>query len=403
MNKQSDSSWYQFDTYNFEMFDELSLRQRILGLLALTFFNLSFAFFLHLSIHSVLIHNETTEFLEYALYVGTTFLSVLAFSPIVFPKLRKLRKSIIGILQFLILGVLLYLFFQYKAGALSIYFSASPDKVNILLMIGGMTINATSMYIYGAVMRSIFEENARKDTEIQFAQKIQSQLVPTINQTTERYQIFGRTESAYEVGGDFFDSLHLSDDKLILSIADVTGHDIAAGLLMAISKGSFRTAIQHSDNLPDLGQAMNKTIYENSDRKMFVSFSTALLNFSDSTISFLNAGHLPALHYQAKTKSLAEWNPAGMAYGLMSKASFKEERGHFERGDVFVLMTDGIVEMANSSGEEFGFERVKQIVQDRASDFSPKEIYDDLILELNRFCGFRAIDDDISFISLKIL
>lgn len=171
---------------------------------------------------------------------------------------------------------------------------------------------------------------------------------------------------------------------------------------MAISKGAFHTLLQTYSNLSEIASAMNKTIYENSDRKMFVSFSFCRFNYVTSTMSCVNAGHLPLLHYREKEKDIQEINPAGIAFGLVPSTQFSVSEVSFRRGDVFVFLTDGLMEIDDHRGEEFSLERVKQVILEFAEDYSPKELFSELMLEANRFSSFKKIDDDVTFLAIKM-
>jgi serine phosphatase RsbU (regulator of sigma subunit) len=242
----------------------------------------------------------------------------------------------------------------------------------------------------------------RIETEVKIAQDIQSQLVPLVDVCGETYELFGKTKSAYQIGGDFFDFIKLSDQKIGLAIGDVSGHNIAAGLLMAITKGAFRTALQHTSSLVELVESMNRTIIENSDKKMFVSFMCGEIDLTMNSMTVVNAGHLPLLHYKNKDGTVLECNQHGLALGLSNQANYESQQIFFDKGDLFFLLTDGIVEAINSSAEQFGFNRIKNLIELFAAEIGPKHIYEKLMSELNGFTDSRSLKDDVTFVAIKI-
>jgi hypothetical protein len=134
-----------------------------------------------------------------------------------------------------------------------------------------------SMWNY--VIRSVVEEKSKLDAEIDLAQTIQKDFLPTLNIQNEVVEVYGQSEFATEVGGDYYDAFWLSDGRLIVAVGDVSGHNVAAGLLMAITKAAFRAELRHFTTLERLMHELNNDICDNSRPKMFVSFACLLLDF----------------------------------------------------------------------------------------------------------------------------
>jgi serine phosphatase RsbU (regulator of sigma subunit) len=277
-----------------------------------------------------------------------------------------------------------------------------PSTTTIVLWFIGLLSIVSSSIIYGNVTEKISVEQTRLETEVRIAQDIQSQLVPLVDICDERYELFGKTTSAYQIGGDFFEALNLSDQKIVLAVGDVSGHNIAAGLLMAITKGAFRTALQHTSSLVELVESMNRTILENSDKKMFVSFKCCEIDLVMNSMTVVNAGHLPLIHYKSKNASVLEYNQYGLALGLSNKATYEAQQLFFDKGDLFLLLTDGIVEAANASTEQFGFNRIKNLIEQLAIECGPKRINEKLMSELKDFTDSRPLNDDVTFVAIKI-
>jgi serine phosphatase RsbU (regulator of sigma subunit) len=245
-------------------------------------------------------------------------------------------------------------------------------------------------------------EKTQIETEVKIAQGIQSHLVPLIELQEDSFNVFGKMKPAYQIGGDFFDLVRLSENKFIIAIGDVSGHNIAAGLLMAIAKSSFRTALQHTSSLTALVESMNRTIIDNSDKKMFVTFKCGIFDFTRNLMTVVNAGHLPMIHYQNKTGRVLEYNQEGIALGLSNEAVYTHQEVSFDKGDLFILVTDGIAEARNPAGDEFSFEKMKELIESFAADNELNILYDKLMSELYDFTDMQSFDDDITFLSVKI-
>ena len=149
--------------------------------------------------------------------------------------------------------------------------------------------------------------------------------------------------------------------------------------------------------------SMNNTIFENSDKRMFVSFLCGLFDFGNGFLMTLNAGHLPLLHFINGDQKVMEQRPEGIAFGLTKNSEFKSQKVYFKKGDAFLFLTDGVMEAKNVLSEEFGLERIKNGFQKYATDCSPREMYENFFLDLNRFTGSMNHQDDITFLAVKIV
>lgn len=401
MSLQLNHTSSEFRIVSLETFDESPALLRILLFMFSTLLYSCSLFFVHIELLSYLTESLLDGFALYGVYAGVLSFVLIYHLPSLSLRFRPFRKSILGMVQFLAITAALAVFYVLRFKSDSIFSSVPPlSEIGILLFALGLF--ASLYYLAMWAISIMVEEIQRRDTDLQLAQKIQSQLVPTVHSIDEFSHTFGTTHTAYEVGGDFFESNTLEDGRHICAVGDVTGHDIAAGLLMAIAKGAFHTLLQQRTSLGDVATSLNRTIVENSDKKMFLSFSFCRFNYATSEVELVNAGHLPLLHYSAKSGEVNAINPNGMAFGLMKSATFETTTVSFERGDVFLFLTDGLIEMTDNHSEEYGLDRVSHFLKKNASFFSPKELYTELLLDVNRYTGFKKIDDDVTFLATKI-
>lgn len=414
----------------YEIFSSLPLKLRLQAVLALILLFFALVILLHLAINPFLVDGvESFNFL-FIFYSLIFILSVLTVLPILFPtlqkkssvllfiicclnsfllliipflipKLRKYKTTMIGVIVFIIILIagIVVMSVGTKKGILL----ARPGSATIFLWLLGSMAVFCGIIIYGFVTEKISMEKVRIETEIRLAQKIQTQLVPLIELAGKRYQIYGKTDQASQVGGDFFDVVKISEKKIVLAIGDVSGHDIAAGLLMSITKGAFRTGLQYTPTLESLVESMNRTILDNSDKKMFVSFKCCEINLEENCLTVVNAGHLPILHYSSQDKKILHWKHPGMALGLLKDIKLETQKILFNKGDIFFFITDGIVEAANSSNEEFGYERVTNRLKHDAEELAPKQIYENIISDLHHFTNSPTFEDDVTFLVVKLV
>ena len=386
-------------TQEYDIFFQLPLQSRIKGVLALMLFYTTFILISHLAVRPFLEDSPST-FMSIYVFYSLFILFFLIFSlPILNPGLRKYRVAfLIGSILFCII-ISFMIDFSTSGGI----FQEKPDSTVFLLWALGACTISSGITLYGKLMKKISTEKARIETEIKVAQDIQSQLVPSIEKDEKNYQIFGKTTPAQEVGGDFFDAVELPNNKLMVAVGDVSGHNVAAGLLMAITKGAFHTELQYISTLENLAKSMNKTILKNSNKKMFVTFSCGLFDFENNLLTTINAGHLPLLHYQNSYNKIVEWNPDGMAFGLSKGVSFHAQEISFQNGDVFLFFSDGLVEAKNATGEEFDIESVKYGLQNENDTASPKMLYEKIISDFKQFTNSQSLVDDVTFVTVKIV
>ncbi len=202
--------------------------------------------------------------------------------------------------------------------------------------------------------------NVRLQTEIDLAKQLHDHLVPRIDITRPWVEVCGEASSSSEVGGDLIDVVE-SGEGMNLFIADVSGHGMKAGVTMSMVKSAIRMELLHSQSLDKLCNDLNAVIHQVKRPEVFVTFACLQLT-RDSSVRYVNAGHPQVLHYRASTRSIDELSSRAPGLGLMSGFTYSTQTLNAQAGDIFILITDGLIEAKNQSGEEFGLERIKQIV-----------------------------------------
>lgn len=416
-------------TAEYEEFSGLSMGLRIGAVLALSCLYFSLVIITHLTIAPYLIAGTKTYLVISVIYLFVFLVATLNILPILFPSLRG-KASILMLLIFLfnffplvlvafmipqiakyrtaILSFIIYLSISISGivifydGVVEGIISSRPALSTMLLWGIAMLLVMMGIFIYGYVTEKMSVAKTRVDTEMAVARDIQAQLVPVTELSGKGYKIFGQTAAAKEIGGDFFDIVKLDDNKLLLAIGDVSGHNIGAGLIMAIVKGAFRTALKHTTNLEKLTAVMNEIVRENADKKTFVSFQCCLIDLEEKQLSLVNAGHLPLLHYHGAVKQIERFHTPGLALGLASGTTYQAQEIAVNSGDTLFFITDGIVEAMNKSREEFGLERTEAVLREITPDDSPRKIHEYLAAALRSFTGNSALQDDATFVAVRL-
>lgn len=267
-------------------------------------------------------------------------------------------------------------------------------------------VNQASVSLENYRLVSQALENERYKEELKIAKSVQEKLLP--NELFENNQVETSlyTQSADDVGGDFFDYYEVEPGQFVVAIGDVSGHGTTAAFNMAQMKGVFHSLV-HLNLEPDqfmlhANQALSKCL----EKKSFITLSYFSIDTKKKLIKFSRAGHCPTLYYSHKKRKAQFFENKGMALGMVRSGNFSthiEAKEHkFEKGDVMILYTDGILEARNDAGEEYGFERLKTFIEQH-NDLYAKQIRDKLKETFYEYCGNSVIDDDYTFLIVKFV
>jgi len=220
------------------------------------------------------------------------------------------------------------------------------------------------------------------ETELALAHSLQKTLVPTFSYRSMALEAYGRTIPSAEVGGDLVD-LVADTQGAFAYVADVSGHGISAGVLMGMVKSSVRQGLLTRFSMPALLDSVNSVLPSVKEPDMFVTF--AALRFDTSDIAeFTVAGHPPLLHFSQSAQGVTRRAMIQYPLGLVPEGGYVSEHVQFGTGDIFALVTDGLIETLNQNDEEFGLQRLEQLLLQNASRLLP-DIFDALIAAVSAF------------------
>ncbi len=248
-------------------------------------------------------------------------------------------------------------------------------------------------------------QNERYQEELKIAQRVQKALLPAKLDHPEQFEICAFSNAADEVGGDYYDTYKMDENRYVLIIGDVSGKGTSAAFHMAQMKGVFQSLIQLDLAPAQFMIRANAALSKCLERNHFITASIFQLNIAERQISHSRAGHVPTLLYRAKEAKSEYLMHEGLGLGILRNKQYEnhvqENSFTYEPGDILVLITDGIVEAKNQKGQQFGYERIRSLVEIHQAK-SPKEIQNQLIDALHVFVGGDGmIDDDYSMMVVK--
>ncbi|WP_339701568.1 SpoIIE family protein phosphatase [Algoriphagus aquimarinus] len=247
--------------------------------------------------------------------------------------------------------------------------------------------------------------NERYQEELKIAQRVQKSLLPTQLDHNQSFDICAYSNAADEVGGDYYDTYKLDEDRYVLIIGDVSGKGTSAAFHMSQMKGIFQSLIQLNLSPSDFMIKANSALSKCLERNHFITASIFIINTAEQTICHSRAGHVPTLFHQKSLNKSEYLQIDGLGLGILRNMQYEkhvvEKTFTYQSGDALVLFTDGIVEAKNEKSQQFGFERIRTLLE-VYHELSPQEIQTKIIDSLHSFVGGdRLIDDDYSMMVVK--
>jgi len=265
------------------------------------------------------------------------------------------------------------------------------DAIGILVGIGF----GTRFLLFFAGTEGV--ASVRMQTELSLAHGIQATLVPTVSFQNASFELYGKSIPSTEMGGDLIDVIE-SDGGLVAYVADISGHGLPAGQLMGMLKTAMRLAVQFRQMPVAALESVDRVLPDLKEREMFATL--ALLRFDGSSeAEYALAGHPPILHYRHDSRDTARLSMEQLPLGLIPGGSYASKRVIYSPRDLFLMVTDGITEVANARDEEFGLTRLQELLTQHATRALP-EIWDLIMREVRQY-GLHQ--DDQSLLLLRVL
>ncbi len=242
-------------------------------------------------------------------------------------------------------------------------------------------------------------EMQRMEQELQVAQNIQNRMLPSEIPVIREYDVFGINIPSKQVGGDYYDVIKISDDEFAVAIGDVSGKSVPAALLMANVQAGLRSLISEDIPLSHIVERLNNLIYQNTDLDKYITFFVGILNRKKHQLRYVNAGHNPPFLLQENgEKTFLEHG--GIILGMMPGFQYETGSVDVKEGELFVCYTDGVNEAMNTSDEEFGEERLYQIVVEN-HHLSAKALSEKIVQSVKMFSAEAPQYDDVTLLIVK--
>lgn len=249
-------------------------------------------------------------------------------------------------------------------------------------------------------------EGERMQKEMQVAQEIQHTLLPAEFPQIEGYEIGATYRSAKEVGGDYYDFFWVDPTTLGIVVADVSGKGVPGSMVMTMIRTAMRLEARGNKSSSDVLSKVNTHVTSDMKKGMFVTMFYIILDSRNRSINCSSAGHNPMILYRGKTKEVYFLKPKGFPVGIdlpeenMFEKSMSLQKVSLEKNDMLVIYTDGITEAMNPEKEQFGENRLTQVIKENAH-LTPAEFVEKLNQAIAQFTRGAEQNDDITVVAIK--
>jgi serine phosphatase RsbU (regulator of sigma subunit) len=259
--------------------------------------------------------------------------------------------------------------------------------------------DAAAISIEKAMLHRQVLKRSWVESQLRLAHEIQSRLLPGTPPRLPGYDIAATSLPAYDVGGDYYDYIPLSHDRLAVAVADVAGKGIPAALMMATFRALLRTHLRADLDLLELIDAVNRSLVESVGLPAFVTCVLGVLDLPTGRFAYANCGHNPPVIVRTAGEA-EELVSGGHFLGAFEDARPETGQADLAVGDTLLLFTDGVVDASPGNDEEFGVERIAQTVG-LARRQAASDIVDAVVEATRVFSGTSVYRDDFTLVAVK--
>jgi phosphoserine phosphatase RsbU/P len=292
---------------------------------------------------------------------------------------------------------------QIVNGLLTILFPLTFFAIGLIAIFSKEVKDDEKEYVPDYVIRS--RERERFQRELEIARTVQLRFLPQSIPEMKWLDISSHCLPAYEVGGDYYDFLQLDEHRFGVVVGDVSGKGVSAAFYMTLMKGIIKSQTRHVQSPKEVLIQVNDLFYENAQRGVFISMIYGVFDQQKQTFSFARAGHNPLISMFRQKNEAEEISPKGIAIGLdkglVFNPSLEESTISINQGDVFVFYTDGYSEAMDKNQNEFGEERLLEIIN-KNSNLTANKILNKIQEEIKKFTGKTPQHDDMTMVIVRI-
>ena len=275
-------------------------------------------------------------------------------------------------------------------------FTAGDAKLAATIM------TQVAIAIHSSRLAQALQEAERVQQQMEIAARIQQSLLPKHPPQLPGIALVGQCLPAANVGGDYYDFLTDDDGRLVLLIADASGHSVGSALMMAMARSILRHEISLGISLDKVLTNTNTAMLNDLiEAEMFITLFCARYDPGTRELTFVNGGHHPPILQRAAEGRTIELNSEGTILGLLDDVIYEEKSIALDSGDLLVFYTDGVIEARNPAGEQFGEEKLQNLLSKHQA-LSPDELKEQIYQAIYQHTKNTEQQDDITLLILKV-
>ena len=258
-----------------------------------------------------------------------------------------------------------------------------------------------SLYLASTLGQSRIHEaeNERKTRELTNARELQLSMLPRAMPHVAGLDVAAMTQTAAEVGGDYYDVKRIGDDELLFAFGDATGHGLSAGIVVTAAKALF-TSLDAHESPGALLAHCHRAMAEMNLPTLRMCLSLARV--SPRGITAASAAMPPLLIHRAASDVVEELGTGGLPLGSRLAARFEERTAALSAGDVVLFASDGFAELTDPAGRQLGYDGVAESFRRASRAATARDVIEQLLADVAAFRATRPQDDDITFVVVRI-
>ncbi|REJ84204.1 MAG: hypothetical protein DWQ36_13220 [Acidobacteria bacterium] len=245
-------------------------------------------------------------------------------------------------------------------------------------------------------------ERQRMRAELSSARQIQISMLPSQEPEIDGLDISAASLPAAEVGGDYYEYFEISDRRLAVVLADVAGHGVASGLLLSGVRSCLYLLHGDGSRPQSILEKLDRMLRATTQRRMFVTMLYCVFDLERRAVVEVSAGHPAALRYVAATGAVESLDNPALPLGTRLQPRFRERDTTLEIGDVVLLYTDGLTEILDARGRDYGEQRLAERFRRIARGRTAREIREAILSDVWNFKGNVEQHDDITLIAVRL-
>ncbi len=272
----------------------------------------------------------------------------------------------------------------------------SQDDLDVLASVASQAAIA----LQNAAMHENLLARERIDRDLRLAEQVQKRFLPQTTPSIPGYEFFAYYNSAYEVGGDYYDFVPLPRNRVAIALGDVSGKGVSAALMMAKFSGDTRFCILTQDEPSAAAQILNTQLCAAGIEEKFITLSLGVLDVVDHSFSLISAGHLPVIVRRANGQiDLIGETIANFPLGIMENIEYAHEDVKLHPGDVVIIHSDGVTDSRSPTDELYDSKATPRLIERvRRSSGGPEAVGKSLLQDIREFSAGQRQADDITIV-----